>query len=188
MKSCLWGVAGALLGLVGGLALAVVLGDAITLALKISNFEGGQAYFIAFVLFPIFGLIGLILGAIMIFQGWRFNLSVVALLLLSGVGFVYSYRAAFEEEFHAKRLKTDHSDESGSIRTTIDFQIGVQAITITYTRDEYSTPGLAMWQSSSTAQDDKLIEEISHRFDALLQTGVYDALFDEQFLRDPVAE
>ena len=46
---------------------------------------------------PLFGLIGLILGALMVHQGWRFNLGIVALLLLSGVGFVYFYRAAFFE-------------------------------------------------------------------------------------------
>jgi hypothetical protein len=92
------------------------------------------------------------------------------------------------QEFQAKRLKTDHSDDSGAIHTTIDFQIGAQAINLSYTRDEYSTPGLSMWQPLATAQDGKLVEAISHRFDALLQTGVYDALFDETFLRDPVAE
>lgn len=487
MKSFLWGVAGALSGLVVGLVVGAIVGELIAEALKVSSFGGGHAYYTAFVIMPLFGLIGLTLGAIMIHQGWRFNLSVVGVLLLSGVGFVYVYRAAFfeptpqveqvgnfalltyeneytdfadvrygvhyrgepvvipgvttqrfnalttvtlpqashttavivnadvtdaesrfyllyeeaaqvktlplcasasnapvdwldqtesdveyrsrdwftqrqtltggrwlllgdecvldlqtlalypvdlsslrgdatvtfdgdhlpvglspdqqsfvrvgwvdvhtpafvslgkilhlivynfvdgtlttlpvdrqamrystqptyykqmddinaawldhhfqwqraaaghdqlvartaftpwplrgwrtdtgtdmnyrlepvqaemldklatflEEEFHAKRLQTDHSDESGSIRTTIDFQIGEQAITMTYSRDEYSTPGLSMWQSSSTAQDSQLIEAISHRFDALLQTGVYDALFDEAFLRDPVAE
>jgi hypothetical protein len=495
MKSFLWSVAGALMGLFGGLVLAAVFGDAITLAWKISRFEGGQGYFVVFVLMPIFGLIGLILGAIMIFQGWRFNLSVVALLVLSGVGFVYYYRAAFfepipqveqvenftlltyaneytewhnvvygvhyhgepiqiegnttqrfnaittvalpspkrasalimnadvaeesrfylvyeeagqaktlplcasarlapvdwldqpvgdaeyrsrdwytqrqsltggrwlllgddcvldlqtltlypvdlpsphgdadaltldgahlpvalspdqqsfvrvgwldvhtpaytslgevlhlivynfvenvtytvpvnrqqmrysrlpggpdqpddinaawldhhfqwqrtaagydrlvarpaftpwplrgwrfgtgadmnyrlepvkaemfdklaeflEQEFQAQRLTTDPSDESGdesgSIYTTIDFQLGEQQVAISYSRDEYSTPHLSLWQSSSTLDgklpDDTLIEEISRRFDDLLKTGDYDAFFDEQFLRDPVVE
>ena len=487
MKSFLWGVGGGLIGLVVSLVLGAIVGDLIAEALKISSFEGGHAYYTAFVVMPLFGLIGLTLGAIMIHQGWRFNLSVVGLLLLSGVGFVYVYRAAFfeptpqveqvgnfalltyeneytdfadvrygvhyrgepislpgvttqrfnglttvtlpqashttavlinadvteeesrfyllyeadgqvktlplctsashapvdwldqpastveyrsrdwftqrqsltggrwlllgdecvldlqtltlypidlaslrgdatvtldrdhlpvglspdqqsfvrvgwvdvhtpafmplgkilhlivynfvtgtmatlpvarqqmrystqltyyeqmddinaawldhhfawqraadgadrlvartaftpwplrgwrtgtgedltyrlepvkaemldklaaflEQEFQAKRLKTDHSDESGAIRTTIDFQLGEQAINLTYTRDEYSTPGLSMWQSSSTAHDGKLVEEVSQRFDALLQTGVYDALFDEEFLRDPVAK
>lgn len=491
MKSFLWGVGGALIGLVVGLVLGSILGGELARALKISSFGGGHAYYTAFVVMPLFGLIGLILGALMVHQGWRFNLSVVGLLLLSGAGFVYIYRAAFfeptpqvetvgnfalltyaneytdftdvrygilyrgkplnipgvttqrfngittvtlpqagkataliinaddteaesrfyllyedagqiktlplctstryapvdwleqpshtmtdtveyrsrdwftqrqsltggrwlllgdecvldlqtlalypvdlsslrgdatvtldrdhlpvalspdqqsfvrvgwvdvhtpafvslgkilhlivynfvngtmetqpvdrqqmrysmqptyyeqmddinaawlahhfqwqraadgqdqlvartdfapwprrgwrigtgkdinyrlepvnaemldkvatflEKEFQAKRLTTDHSDESGAIRTTIDFQIGEQVINLTYTRDEYSTPSLAMWQSSSTAPDGKLIETISRRFDALLQTGVYDALFDEVFLRDPVAE
>lgn len=492
MKSFLWGVAGALMGLFVGLVLAVIVGDLIAEAWHISNFEGGRGYFVVFVVMPIFGLSGLVLGAIMIHQGWRFNLSVVGLLLLSVVGFVYYYRAAFFEpipqveqvgnfavltyeneytsmldvvygvhyqgepitipgvttqrynaittvtlpqtgspnaliinadiaedashfyllyegegqiktlplcasadhapvdwldqttntmtntveyrsrdwftqrqsltggrwlllgdecvldlqtltlypvdlpsphgdadtvtldgshlpvgfspdqqsfvrvgwldvhtpaythlgkvlhlivynftngeyytllvnrqqmryntqptyyeqmddinaawldhhfvwertadgnerltprtdftpwplrgwrtgegtdmnyhlapvkaemldkladflaqEFQAKRLTTDHSDESGAIRTSIDFQIGEQPLTITYSRDEYSTPSLSMWQPSSTTPGEPLVEAISRRFDALLQTGVYDALFDEALLRDPVAE
>ena len=97
MKSFLWGVAGALMGLFVGLVLAVIVGDLIAEAWHISNFEGGRGYFVVLVVMPIFGLIGLVLGAIMIHQGWRFNLSVVGLLLLSGAGFVYYYRAAFFE-------------------------------------------------------------------------------------------
>ena len=97
MKSFLWGVAGALMGLFVGLVLAVIVGDLIAEAWHISNFEGGRGYFVVLVVMPIFGLIGLVLGAIMIHQGWRFNLSVVGLLLLSVVGFVYYYRAAFFE-------------------------------------------------------------------------------------------
>ena len=97
MKSFLWGVAGALIGLFVGLVLAAIVGDLIAEAWHISNFEGGRGYFVGLLVMPIFGLLGLILGAIMIHQGWRFNLSVVALLLLSGVGFVYYYRAAFFE-------------------------------------------------------------------------------------------
>ena len=491
MKGFWWGVAGALLGLLGGVVLGAIVGSALARALKISNFEGGQAYYTAFVVMPLGGLIGLILGAIMIHQGWRFNLGVVAFWLLLGAGFVYVYRAAFfepvpqvepvgnfalltyaneytsfmdvrygvhyrgeplpiagvttqrfngittvtlpqssnatalivnaavteaesrfyllyeadgqaktlslcasashapvdwldqpaatmtseveyrsrdwftqrqtltggrwlllgdecvldlqtltlypvdlsalrgdasvtlarehlpvglapdqqsfvrvgwvdvhtpayvslgkvlnlivynfvngtmttlpvdrqqmryntqptnyeqmddinaawldhhfqwqrtraghdglvarpdfapwplrgwrigtgpdmnyrlqpvkaemldklarflETEFQAKRLATDHSAESGSIHTTIDFQIGEVPITIAYDRDEYSTPNLGLWQSASTASTSSPVEEISQRFDALLQTGVYDALFDEAFLRDPVAE
>jgi hypothetical protein len=101
-----------------------------------------------------------------------------------------------EQEFQAQRLTTDPSDESGdesgSIYTTIDFQLGEQQVAISYSRDEYSTPHLSLWQSSSTLDgklpDDTLIEEISRRFDDLLKTGDYDAFFDEQFLRDPVVE
>lgn len=97
--------------------------------------------------------------------------------------------AAFlEEEFQAKRLDADHNDESGSIHTTIDFQIGEQPITISYRRDSYALPNLTLWQSSSTTPGEPLVEVISRRFDERLKTGVYDALFDEQFLRDPLAE
>ncbi len=495
MKSFLWGVAGALIGLVVSLVLAAIVGDLMAEAWHISNFEGGRAYFVVLVVMPIFGLVGLVLGAIMIHQGWRFNLSVVGLLLLSGVGFVYYYRAAFfeptpqmeqvgnftvltyeneytsmldvvygvhyqeepitipgvttqrynaittvtlpetgtpnaliinadiaedashfylvyegegqiktlplcasadhapvdwldqttsavtdarssngdyrsrdwftqrqsltggrwlllgddcvldlqtltlypvdlpsphgdadsltldgshlpvgfspdqrsfvrvgwldvhtpaythlgkvlhlivynfvtgaidilpvdrqqmryntqptyyeqmddinaawldhhfawepadgydrlvartdfapwplrgwrigeglemnyglapvkaemldklaaflEEEFQAQRLGADHSDESGSIHTTIDFQIDEQPITISYRRDGYALPNLTLWQSSSTMPGAPVVETISRRFDELLQTGVYDAFFDEEFLRDPVAE
>ncbi len=95
MKRFLWGVAGAILGLIGGLVLAAVVGDSMARAMRISNFEGGRAYFIIFALFPLFGLIGLVLGAMMIHRGRRFNLGVLGVLLLLGGAFVGLHKEAY---------------------------------------------------------------------------------------------
>lgn len=95
MKGFLWGVAGAIIGLIGGLILAAVVGDSMGRAMQISNFEGGRAYFIVFALMPLFGVMGLVLGAIMIHRRWRFNLGVLGVLLLLGAGFVGLHKEAY---------------------------------------------------------------------------------------------
>ena len=94
-KNLLWRLLGALLGLIVGGVLAVLLGDSIAKVLHISNFEGGRGYFILLVLLPLFGLIGLVLGAIMIRAPWRFNGGVILVLCaISGV-FVLMHKDAF---------------------------------------------------------------------------------------------
>ena len=78
-----------------GVGLAVGLGDAIGKALDISNFEGGRGYFVLLVLIPLFGLSGLILGALMIYWQWRWNLGIVLTLCAAGGLFVWTHRDAF---------------------------------------------------------------------------------------------
>jgi len=95
MKGFLKGVAGAIIGLIVGVVFAAVVGDSMGRAMRISNFEGGRAYFIVFALIPLFGVMGLVLGAIMIHRRWRFNLGVVGVLLLLGAGFVGLHKAAY---------------------------------------------------------------------------------------------
>lgn len=59
-------VVGIVIGLVvGGLA-GLLLGDPISLALGISDFEGGRGYFVAFLLIPGFALLGAVLGALVV--------------------------------------------------------------------------------------------------------------------------
>lgn len=90
-----WRLLGAFLGLLVGIGLAAGLGDAIGKALDISNFEGGRGYFVLLVLIPLFGLSGLILGALMIYLKWRWNLGIVLTLCVAGGLFVWVYRDAF---------------------------------------------------------------------------------------------
>lgn len=59
-------VVGIVIGLiVGGLA-GLLLGDPISLALGISDFEGGRGYFVVFLLIPGFALLGAILAALVV--------------------------------------------------------------------------------------------------------------------------
>lgn len=90
-----WRLLGALLGVLVGIGLAVGLGDAIGKALDISNFEGGRGYFVLLVLIPLFGLSGLILGALMIYWKWQWNLGIVLSLCVVGGLFVWTHRDAF---------------------------------------------------------------------------------------------
>lgn len=90
-----WRLLGAFLGLLVGIGLAVGLGDAIGKALDISNFEGGRGYFVLLVLIPLFGLSGLILGALMIYWKWQWNLGIVLSLCVVGGLFVWTHRDAF---------------------------------------------------------------------------------------------
>jgi hypothetical protein len=63
MKAGCWSLlAGALVGAVGGGILGALLGVPLTSILGISNFEGESGFFIAFVLIPLFALVGAILG------------------------------------------------------------------------------------------------------------------------------
>lgn len=90
-----WRLLGALIGLLIGIGLAIGLGDAIGRALDISNFEGGRGYFVFLVLIPLFGLSGLILGALMIYWKWQWNLGVVLSVCVAGGLFVLTHRDAF---------------------------------------------------------------------------------------------
>lgn len=90
-----WRLLGAFIGLLVGVGLAVGLGDAIGKALDISNFEGGRGYFVLLVLIPLFGLSGLILGALMIYGKWQWNLGIVLSLCAAGGLFVFMHRDAF---------------------------------------------------------------------------------------------
>ena len=91
----LWRLLGAFIGLIIGVVLAVVLGDQIGKALHISNFEGGRGYFVLFIILPLFVLTGVILGAIMIRAGWRFNVGALLVLGLVAGGFVLTHKDAF---------------------------------------------------------------------------------------------
>lgn len=90
-----WRLLGALIGLLIGIGLAIGLGDAVGRALDISNFEGGRGYFVLLVLIPLFGLSGLILGALMIYGKWQWNLGIVLSLCAVGGLFVLTHRDAF---------------------------------------------------------------------------------------------
>lgn len=91
----MWRLFGLVLGILAGGVLALVLGDPIGRAFGVSNFEGGRGYFVFLFVFPLFVIVGAILGAIMIGQGWRFNLSVVAILLVLGGAFAFYHRSIF---------------------------------------------------------------------------------------------
>lgn len=63
MKTGCWRLLlGAFLGLLVGGGVGALVGVPLTSALGISNFEGESGFFIAFVLIPLFGLVGTILG------------------------------------------------------------------------------------------------------------------------------
>lgn len=91
----LWRLLGAFIGLIIGAVLAVVLGDQISKALHISNFEGGRGYFVFLVLIPLFALTGVILGAIMIRASWRFNGGALLVLCVVAGIFVLTHKDAF---------------------------------------------------------------------------------------------
>jgi hypothetical protein len=55
---------GGFVGLLIGLALAMLLGDAIGAMLNISNFEGGRGYFVVMCLIPVFMIVGAVGGAL----------------------------------------------------------------------------------------------------------------------------
>jgi hypothetical protein len=59
-------VVGIVIGLVGGGLVGLLLGDPISLALGISDFEGERGYFIAFLLMPGFALLGAIVAALVV--------------------------------------------------------------------------------------------------------------------------
>lgn len=64
MKVGCWSLlAGALLGAVVGGIIGALVGDPLAAALDISNFEGERGFFIAFVLIPLFLIVGAILGS-----------------------------------------------------------------------------------------------------------------------------
>ncbi|MFN8493075.1 MAG: hypothetical protein U0350_36060 [Caldilineaceae bacterium] len=95
LVNLLWRLLGAFIGLIIGAVLAVVLGDQISKALHISNFEGGRGYFVFLVLIPLFALTGVILGAIMIRASWRFNVGAILVLLVVAGVFVLTHKDAF---------------------------------------------------------------------------------------------
>jgi hypothetical protein len=64
-NGCLLRLLGALIGSVLGAVVAVSAGDWIGSALGISTFEGERGFFIAFVLLPLFGIAGGVLGALL---------------------------------------------------------------------------------------------------------------------------
>lgn len=59
-------VLGIVIGLIVGGVAGIVLGDPISMALGISDFEGGRGYFVIFLLVPGFALLGAILGALVV--------------------------------------------------------------------------------------------------------------------------
>lgn len=65
-RGCLGLVLGAVLGVLSGAVLAFVLGEPIGMALNIRTFEGERGFFIAFVLVPLFALIGAVTGVIVV--------------------------------------------------------------------------------------------------------------------------
>jgi len=65
-RGCLGLVLGAVLGALSGAVLAFVLGEPIGMALNIRTFEGERSFFIAFVLGPLFALIGAMTGVIVV--------------------------------------------------------------------------------------------------------------------------
>ncbi|MBX3015108.1 MAG: hypothetical protein KF832_26555 [Caldilineaceae bacterium] len=90
-----WRLLGAFLGLLFGTGLAIFLGDAIGKALNISNFEGGRGYFVLFVILPLFALTGAILGAVMIYLKWQWNLLLGSILFVAIGGFLFINRYEF---------------------------------------------------------------------------------------------
>lgn len=95
MQTFWWRLTGIIVGIIAGGILAALTGELIARAFRISNFEGGRGYFVIFVIIPLFVIVGAILGAIMIMQGWRFNLSILGILLLGAGGFAVTYRQIF---------------------------------------------------------------------------------------------
>lgn len=95
MQHFLGRLLGFVLGGIVGIILAALLGDPIGRALNVSNFEGGRGYFVFLFVIPLFAIVGAVLGAVMIYQGRRFNLSVLAILFLVAGGFVYYHRVIF---------------------------------------------------------------------------------------------
>ena len=65
-RGCLGLFLGAILGALSGAVLAFVLGEPIGMALNISTFEGERGFFIAFVLVPLFAIIGAVIGVIVV--------------------------------------------------------------------------------------------------------------------------
>ena len=59
-------VVGIVIGLVAGGLAGIVLGDPISMALGISDFEGGRGYFVVFLLLPGFALLGAIVAAMVV--------------------------------------------------------------------------------------------------------------------------
>ncbi|MEZ4617690.1 MAG: hypothetical protein R2867_19550 [Caldilineaceae bacterium] len=57
---------GILIGLIVGGAAGALLGDPISAALHISNFEGGRGYFVIFLIIPGLALLGAIVGALVV--------------------------------------------------------------------------------------------------------------------------
>lgn len=114
MQNFLWRLAGIVLGIVGGGVLAALTGDLWARIFHISNFEGGRGYFVAFIILPIFIIVGAILGAIMITQGWRFNLSVLGILALLTGGLVYMINLPYQTETIGNfELQTYESESYG---------------------------------------------------------------------------
>ncbi len=76
MKVGCWALlAGALLGAIIGGILGAAVGDPLAAALGISNFEGERGFFIAFVLIPLFLIVGAILGSWLVRRRQRPTLS-----------------------------------------------------------------------------------------------------------------
>lgn len=90
-----WRLLGALVGLIIGGGLGLFLGEPIAKLLNISNFEGGRGYFVILVVVPLFALSGAVLGALMIYLRWQWNLAIGLVLLIALGGFLFSERAQF---------------------------------------------------------------------------------------------
>lgn len=114
MQSFLWRLAGVVLGIIVGGVLAMLTGDLWGRLFNVSNFEGGRGYFLAFFILPIYVIVGAILGAIMVTQGWRFNLSVLGAFLLLMGGIAYYINLPYQTETIGNfELKTYENESWG---------------------------------------------------------------------------
>lgn len=95
MQGIMGRLVGFVVGAIAGIALALIFGESIGRAFGVSNFEGRRGYFVFLTVIPLFAIVGSVLGAIMIAQGWRFNLSVLAILFVVASGFVFYHRTIF---------------------------------------------------------------------------------------------